>query len=273
MELLSESPPNLFKGIALFTPGGDLVYSADPNKENRWHLHLCVMLRDILGLPEPPHFLVPCYTATVDRWLDHRTGQVQTVAEGSPAVLRYQSLLNQVFGTVNLVWQSTPLKPGVCDPIVLSTYRKQFPQLWEPHDLIVRHPIAAPPIYFRQATPPALPRTSLQPDSSALASAQTIASAELLPPAQGYVFRLFVSGSNTATERILKSLYQFLEQSLNHPYTLKVIDVTQHPEEAELDQISATPTLVRVYPQPIRRLVGYLDSAAQLSSMINLLEE
>jgi circadian clock protein KaiB len=55
-----------------------------------------------------------------------------------------------------------------------------------------------------------------------------------------------------------------LEQSLSHPYTLKVIDVSQHPEQAELDQVSATPTLVKVYPRPVRRIVGDLDNVDQL---------
>ncbi|MFM7558989.1 MAG: circadian clock protein KaiB, partial [Cylindrospermopsis raciborskii] len=58
------SLPQVFKGIALFTPGGDLIYCIDPSKQKRWHLHLCGVLQQILNLSEPPHFLVPCYTAT-----------------------------------------------------------------------------------------------------------------------------------------------------------------------------------------------------------------
>ncbi len=43
-----------------------------------------------------------------------------------------------------------------------------------------------------------------------------------------------------------------------------MIDVTQHPDQAELDQVSATPTLVRAWPQPIRRIAGNLDNVEQL---------
>ncbi|MGL6284372.1 MAG: circadian clock KaiB family protein, partial [Microcoleaceae cyanobacterium] len=78
---------SLFKGIALFTPGGDLVYCIDPSKQSRWHLHLCAVLQDILGLPEPPHFLVPAYTATIDQWLDNRTNQIQVAAAIYPLVV------------------------------------------------------------------------------------------------------------------------------------------------------------------------------------------
>lgn len=75
----------------------------------------------------------------------------------------------------------------------------------------------------------------------------------------GYVLRLFVSGHSLATERTLNILHQLLEQSLHDPYTLKVIDIHQHPEQAEVDQVLATPTLVRVWPRPVRRIVGELD--------------
>jgi circadian clock protein KaiB len=265
VDLSSKNSPELFKGIALFTPGGDLVYCSDPNKQKRWHLHLCMVLRDILGLSEPPHFLVPCYTATVDRWLVPYSGQVQTFAEAAPAILRYQPLLNQIFGTGDLIWHATSLQEGLCDPVVLSVYRHQFPQLWETHDLIVQcnrsqfryleevnEPMTVAPPPTDLSMPEPLHRTSLQPAQ----------------PPQGYVFRLFVSGSSGGTERILQSLHQFLEESLSHPYTLKVIDVTRHPELAEQDQISATPTLVRVYPLPVRRVVGNLESADHLLGMM-----
>lgn len=245
----SDSAPasGVFKGIALFTPGGGLIYAIDYKKQERWHLHLCAALRDLLGLPEPPHFLVPCYAATVDRWRNPRTNQLETVAEASPLVLRYQMLLNAVFGTDELVWQPALLKEGLCDAVVLSAYRKQFPQLWEPHDLVVRYDQAEPYAQFHhKVSAPLIERSASYPD------------------AKGYVLRLFVSGHSIATERTLQTLHRLLEESLSHPYTLKIIDVSQHPEQAELDQISATPTLVKVWPRPVRRIVGDLDNVGQL---------
>lgn len=255
LKLNSDSLPTLFKGIALFTPGGDLIYCIDPKKQNRWHLHLCALLQEMLGLSEPPHFLVPCYTATVDRWRNPRTQQIQTAAEAALPVLRYQALLNAVFDTDNLIWQTASLPEGLCDPAVLHSYRHQFPQLWETHDLIVRYEQAARhPSPYGETGDPA--------NVSAFHSG-----------AQGYVLRLFVSGHSTATEQTLHSLHQLLEQSLGHPYTLKVIDVLQHPDQAELDQVSATPTLVKVWPRPIRRIVGNLENPEQLLRVLRPLEE
>ena len=91
-------------------------------------------------------------------------------------------------------------------------------------------------------------------------------------PPQGYVLRLFVSGHSLATEQTLETLHQLLERSLSHPYTLKVIDVLKHPEQAEANQISATPTLVKVWPQPGRRIVGELQDVETILRLLGEVE-
>ncbi|WP_088892509.1 circadian clock KaiB family protein [Leptolyngbya ohadii] len=246
----------LFKGIALFTPGGDLIYCIDTDKQSYWHLQLCAVLQELLGLPEPPHFLVPAYTATIDRWWDAQSQSVRTVAEASPFLLRHQSLLNALFGISNVVWEVAPCPEELCDPSVLQSYRKQFPQLWQDHDLLVRFEKAKPLSPNPTVSVP-LSWSSSQSEASQLPEHST-------EQAQGYVFRLFVSGTTRGTERILKELHQLLEQMLQRSYTLKIVDIHRHPELAEADQISATPTLVRVWPRPVRRIVGDLANASQL---------
>jgi circadian clock protein KaiB len=238
------SIPSIFKGIALFTPGGDLIYCIDPDKQGRWHLNLCMALQEVLELSEPPHFLVPCYTATLDRWFDARTNQIRIFAEAYPPVFRYRALLNTVFEAGDLHWQVAPSQE-ICDPMILETYRHQFPELWENHDLVMRC----------DPTPSA---TVYQPAS---------------PYPQGYVLRLFVSGYSAATARILQDLHALLEDSLEHPYTLKVIDIFKHPEQAEADQVSATPTLVKVYPPPVRRIVGNLEDVDRVLKILGALNE
>ncbi|EAW34910.1 circadian clock KaiB family protein [Lyngbya sp. PCC 8106] len=255
----------LFKGIALFTPGGDLIYCIDPSKRRRWHLHLCGALQEILGLSETPHFLVPCYTATLDQWLDPNTQTVKQSAEAYPPVLRYQTLLNAVFGLDNLVWQPTREPEELCNPLVISTYYQQFPQLWENHDLVVQ-----------------FQKMDTQLDGNRRKVTSTLRSQSLRfnqspeinsPQTAGYVLRLFVSGHSLATERTLATLHQLLERSVNHPYTLKVIDVLKHPEQAEADQISATPTLIKVWPEPIRRIVGELNDVEMILRLLGTLED
>ncbi|ABG53639.1 KaiB [Trichodesmium erythraeum IMS101] len=241
MKLTPLKFPQLFKGIALFTPGGDLIYCIDPSKKKRWHLHLCLELQAVLGLTEPPHFLIPGYTATIDKWLNPHTQEVQVFAEAYMPVLRYQALLNAIFYTGEMIWQCAPWSEEFCNPIVVSSYYDKFPQLWENHNFVI-----------------CLERQDINLNStSQVVSTSTIDSQSKF---QGYVLHLFVSGKSFATEQTLQSLHQILEEYLSLPYTLKVIDVLQHPEQAEVELITATPTLIRVWPLPVRRIVGEFDN-------------
>lgn len=239
----------LFKGIALFTPAGDLIYGLDPSKHGRWHLHLCTGLQEILGLPEPPHFLVPGYTATIDRWLAPQTQQLRQSAEIYPLVQCHRDLLSAVFGVDKEVWQLVPWQEQFCDPTVIETYRDRFPQLWQEQDLVVR-----------------LPYPEEQARDSQQSRQRPIHQPSLANPS--YILRLFVSGHNQATEQTLKTLHQLLEKELAEPYTLKVVDISKHPEQAEINQISATPTLMRVLPEPVRRIVGEWEDLQRVLQII-----
>jgi circadian clock protein KaiB len=237
--------PEIFKGIALFTPGGDLIYCIDPSKQTHWHLNLCAYLQDILGLPEPPHFLVPGCTATIDRWRDPHSTRIHTSAEVYPLARRYQPLLNAIFGTDDRVWRTVPWSEASCNPNLLDTYRSQFPQLWESHDLILRYEDRSQKTEALHLHPPSTDDTP-----------------------QGYVLRLFVSGNNATTKHTLQSIHQLLERELHHPYTLKVIDISKHPEQAESNHVSAIPTLVRVWPHPVKRIVGEFEDLSRVLQLI-----
>lgn len=242
-----------FKGLALFTPGGDCVYCIDQRKHNHWHLDLCAALQTSLGLAEPPYFLLPCFTATVDRWVDPASRVVMTVAEAYPRALRYQTLLNVLFDTEDLVWQPNYSHHEDCSVWVIESYRTTFPQLWERHHLIRR-------VEASWVSPlglglfPAVGGSSTDGDT---------------PAEMTHVFKLFVSGADTiATEHMLRVLRNTLEATLPYPYTLHLIDVITNPDEAEANHITATPTLIQVSPPPARRIVGQWPSPQQLRQLL-----
>lgn len=236
--------PLAFKGIAVFTPGGDLVYCRDYQKKARWHLHLCGALQEHLGLSESPHFLVPAFTATVDCWHNSATATTHIAAELYPFIYRYQGLLNAIFELGNLEWTRLRFNSDSIDLSLLETYRSRFPELWENHNLVLD-----------------LSESSLPPNPLEGGQDQQDESA-------GTILRLFVSGHSAATERILTTLQSVLETSRYQPYTLQMVDVSKHPEQAEVDQVAATPTLVRVTPLPVRRLVGELDNPHAILSLL-----
>lgn len=246
--------PHLFKGIALLTPGGDFFYCIDSQKRNRWHVHLCASIQEWLGLSEPPHFLVPFYTATIDLCLDPQTQQVKVFAEAYPPLFQCRALLNAVFETDDTVWKPVTDVPEWCKPLGLSAYRASFPQLWEAKDLVVQVKLA-------------------ESDSSRESKLGNPVTEDRLAEVEssevgGYVLHLFIKGHNAALEQSLYNLHQFLDRALDRPYTLKVIDVLKHPERAEAERISATPTLIRVWPTPVQRIVGALENPSQILGLL-----
>ena len=77
-------------------------------------------------------------------------------------------------------------------------------------------------------------------------------------PAGKHFFRLYVAGATARSRQALRRVYQLCEAELKGNYELEVIDVYQQPELARENQIVATPTLVKVFPQPVRRFIGNL---------------
>jgi circadian clock protein KaiB len=136
--------------------------------------------------------------------------------------------------------------------VILQTYCPQFCK-WKDHDLSV---------YYEENQRSHILQTKVCSDSG------VILNHSLPVTASGYIFRLFVSGHNLDTERTLQILHRLLEQSLGHPYTLKVIDIFKHPEQAEANFIAATPTLIRISPQPIKRIVGELDDVERVLKLL-----
>lgn len=259
-----------FKGLALFTPGGDCVYCIDQRKNNHWHLDLCAALQSALGLSEPPYFLLPCFTATVDRWVDPSSREIITVAEAYPRALRFQTLLNILFDTDDLIWQPNHSHHEDCSVWVIESYRTTFPQLWERHNLIMRveatwvSPLGAPlaPRAARETDGKTNPGQSVSEEPPPRPSDST-------PEPGTHLFKLFVSGADTlATEQMLRVLRHTLEATLPEPYTLHLIDVLTHPDEAEANLITATPTLIQVSPPPVRRIVGQWPSPQQLRDLL-----
>lgn len=54
-------------------------------------------------------------------------------------------------------------------------------------------------------------------------------------------------------------------------YALKVIDVLKNPQLAEEDKILATPTLSKILPPPVRRIIGDLSDREKVLIGLDLL--
>jgi circadian clock protein KaiB len=83
-------------------------------------------------------------------------------------------------------------------------------------------------------------------------------------PTGKYVLRLYVAGATDRSRRAVLRARQLCETELKGNCELEVIDVYQQPILARNGQIAATPTLVREFPRPVRRLIGNLSNTSGL---------
>jgi circadian clock protein KaiB len=84
------------------------------------------------------------------------------------------------------------------------------------------------------------------------------------------VLRLYVAGASSRSREALLRIRQLCETELKGNYDLEVIDIYQQPILARDGQIIATPTLVREFPRPVRRLIGNLSHSAGLFAGLDL---
>lgn len=92
-------------------------------------------------------------------------------------------------------------------------------------------------------------------------------------PKKVYVLKLYVAGNTPNSIRALKMLNNILETEFQGVYALKVIDVLKNPQLAEEDKILATPTLAKILPLPVRKIIGDLSDREKVLIGLDLLYE
>jgi circadian clock protein KaiB len=90
------------------------------------------------------------------------------------------------------------------------------------------------------------------------------------PAPDDYVLRLFVAGTTTRSQNAITNVRRICDEHLAGRFDLEVIDVYTHPQQTRDFQIVATPTLVKVAPDPLRRIVGDLSNRERVLLGLNL---
>jgi len=83
---------------------------------------------------------------------------------------------------------------------------------------------------------------------------------EKAAPAAEWQLRLYVAGQTPKSVAALDNLRRLCESHLAGRYEIEVIDLLVNPRLAAGDQILAVPTLVRKFPEPIRKIIGDLSN-------------
>jgi circadian clock protein KaiB len=78
------------------------------------------------------------------------------------------------------------------------------------------------------------------------------------PPAAITVMRLYVSGHSPNSVQAVANLAAICKEYLAERFTLEIVDVLKDPLRALADGIIVTPSLTKVSPSPVARIVGNL---------------
>jgi circadian clock protein KaiB len=82
--------------------------------------------------------------------------------------------------------------------------------------------------------------------------------------------RLYVAGSTPQSSRAITNLKTICDTHLKDRYDLTVVDLYEQMERAGDDQIDVTPTLIRYWPLPVRRLVGNLSQIERVLETLDV---
>jgi circadian clock protein KaiB len=90
--------------------------------------------------------------------------------------------------------------------------------------------------------------------------AKAVALHEEQPGVAEWQLRLYVAGQTAKSAAAFDNLKRVCETHLAGRYTIEVVDLLVNPRLAAGDQILAVPTLVRKFPEPIRKIIGDLSN-------------
>lgn len=85
-----------------------------------------------------------------------------------------------------------------------------------------------------------------------------------------YKLRLYVAGDSTNSAQAVINLKAFCQQHLPERHEIEIVDVHREPKRALADGVFLTPTLVKLAPDPVRKIVGNLSQPQPVLQALGL---
>ncbi len=82
--------------------------------------------------------------------------------------------------------------------------------------------------------------------------------------------RLYIAGQTQKSIKALDNIKKYAEEHLKGKYSIEIVDLLTNPQLAEGDQILAVPTLVRKFPEPMRKIIGDLSNEEKVLVGLNI---
>ena len=118
----------------------------------------------------------------------------------------------------------------------------------------------------------------IQQESPLNGPGQTVLDDMLNPPDASadpdrYILRLFVTGSTPRSRRAIANMRNICESHLEGRFDLEVVDIYQQPEAAISSQVVAAPTLIKLLPGPLRRIIGDLSETEKVLHSLDISQQ
>ena len=88
--------------------------------------------------------------------------------------------------------------------------------------------------------------------------------------AERLVLRLYVAESAPNSEMAESNLRALLEGLPEEAYALEIVDCLREPLRALHDGVIVTPMLIRIEPEPVRRIVGTLRDKESVAGVLGI---
>jgi circadian clock protein KaiB len=85
-----------------------------------------------------------------------------------------------------------------------------------------------------------------------------------------YEFRLYVAGEAANSVAAVANLDKICREHLPNRCKIEIVDVFLHPDRALADGVFLTPTLVKLSPAPLRKIVGSLTETTPVLQAIGI---
>ncbi|HEY5051666.1 MAG TPA: circadian clock KaiB family protein [Acidothermaceae bacterium] len=80
--------------------------------------------------------------------------------------------------------------------------------------------------------------------------------------------RLYIAGNAPNSLDAVANARAICEEHFPAAHELEIVDLLVHPQRAAIDGIIVTPTLLKLSPPPVQRMIGSLSDAHEVMRML-----
>ena len=76
--------------------------------------------------------------------------------------------------------------------------------------------------------------------------------------------RLYIAGQAPNSVRAIANCRAICDEHFSSGHELEIVDLLEHPQRAVADGVIVTPTLIKLLPLPVQRVIGSLSDTNQV---------